>query len=452
MSVLGRIKKHITTKVKIAAASAAALLIAVSPLPANAVDTELFPAGHLSDQPSATIGTIGAMAPKAGQPAWDGADRAHDMAFFGGHYAVIVGYFQQYEKGTQTWNRESMVIIDMLTGQPTNVSLPIKGEVLTVKVAPSGTAAYIGGDFTVQVDGQTRKNAAKFDLTTGALTAWNPKVDKTVNDIDLARANRQKVLLAGTFTTVNGTPRPYFASVNSSDGALTDWMNLKVTGGQDGFPTMGFNIVTNSDGSLIFGTGNFTAVNGAEHQRVFLLAATAKSAVLQKWATPRTAPTCGANKSHEELGAVFSGKYKLGLATTGGNAPRSDCDAVSVWDMQDTANTKAQPVWINFTDNDTMSGIAFYRGHTYGAGHNKWCSVKAGRPFSTVDRPGMCEYDAKTGALTSWNPTTSRQRSMHIRLVPTPSDFAVQGLFYVGDANKIGGQDRNDIAFFPAKP
>lgn len=443
--------KSLHKPIKLAGALLLALLLIASPLPVEAAELAVLPAGHLSDTPSATIGTIGVMAPEAGQPSWDGADRAHDMAFFGGHYAVIVGYFKQYEKGTQKWNRDNMVIIDMLTGQPTGVSLPINGEVLTVKVGSSGEAAYIGGNFTVTANGKTRKNVAKFNLTSGELSDWNANVNGTVNDIDLAGSERNRAVLAGTFTTVGGTSRPYFASVNTTNGALTDWMKLNVTGGQDGFATMGFNIVTNSDGSLIFGTGNFTAVNGKEHQRVFLLAATSSSATLQKWATPRTVPTCGANKSHEELGAVFTGKYRLGLATTGGNAPKSDCDAVSVWNVKDTSNTKAQPVWINFTDNDTMSGVAFYRGYTYGAGHNKWCSVQAGRPFTTVDRPGMCEYNAKTGALTSWNPTTSRQRSMHVRLVPTPADFQVQGLFYVGDANQIGGGPRNDIAFFPAR-
>lgn len=443
--------KTLRKKAAVAGASLAALVLVAFPLATHVAAADVLPAGHLSDTPSATIGTIGVLAPKAGQPSWDGADRAHDMAFFGGHYAVIVGYFQSYEKGTQAWSRNNMVIIDMLTGQPTGVSLPINGEVLTVKVAPSGTAAYIGGNFSLTVNGQARKNAAKFNLTTGELYDWNPNVNGTVNDIDLAGAKRNKVVLAGTFTTVAGASRPYFASVNATNGALTDWMKVAVTGGQDGFPTMGFNIVTNSDGSLIVGTGNFTAVNGKEHPRIFLLKAAAKTATLQPWFTTMTTPTCGANKSHEELGAVFTGKYRLGLATTGGNAPKSNCDAISVWNMKDTANTKAKPLWINYTDNDTMSGIAFYRGYTYGAGHNKWCSVQAGKPYASVDRPGLCEYDAKTGALTTWNPTTSRQRSMHIRLVPTPADFQVQGLFYVGDANQIGGGTRNDIAFFPAK-
>lgn len=421
----------------------------LSPQPGLAQSSAAVPAGPLSDQPSPTIGTICPLPPDPGKPEWDGADRANDVAFFGNRYAVIVGYFQCYEKGGSSYPRQSLVIVDMTTGQPTAVSLPIKGEVFTVKISASGDAAYIGGNFDVNVGGEKRHNAAKIDLITGALYAWDPIVDKVVYDIDLAGKGRGKVLLAGSFTTLNGVSRPYFASVNNTSGALTDWVKLQVAGGQDG-PTLGFNFVTNNDGTLMVGTGSFTSVNGKVHNRVFVLKATKGRARLVPWSTRYTNNPCGPSKDHEELGAVFSGKFKFGLAATGGDKEGSTCDAVSVWTLKEQLEeAKAKPLWINYTNQDSMSGVAFFRGYTYGAGHNKGCAIAAGRPYTVVDRPGLCEYNAKTGQLTSWNPTTSRQRSMHVRLVPTPATFQVHGLFYVGDANRIGGEERNNIAFFP---
>lgn len=431
------------------AVTAAVLFVTVLSPQQGSAQSSALAAGSLSDQPSATIGTIGQMAPDPGKPTWDGADRANDVAFFGDRYAIVVGRFMSYEKGATSTPRQSLVVIDMTTGQPTGVSLPIKGEIFTVKVSASGVAAYIGGNFDVNVDGEKRHNAAKLNLTTGALYSWNPKVDKVVYDIDLGGKSRSKVLLAGSFTTLNGVSRPYFASVNSTSGALTDWVKLRVAGGQDG-PTLGFNFVTNTIGTRMVGTGSFTSVNGKTHNRMFVLKATKTRAKLMPWSTKYTASSCSPNKDHEELGAVFSGKFRFGLATTGGDKKGSDCDAVSVWTLKkEMKNTAAKPSWINYTYKDSMSGVAFFRGYTYGAGHNKACAVAAGRPYTVVPRPGLCEYNAKTGALTSWNPTTSRQRSMHVRLVPTPTDFMVQGLFYVGDANEIGGEKRNNIAFFP---
>ncbi len=283
--------------------------------------------GPLSQRPSGTIGTIGWMDPVSGQPCWDGADRSNDIAFFGDRYAIVVGRMETYEKGGTSYGRPGLVIINMLTGQPTDVSLPIKGEILTVKISSGGGAAYIGGNFDVKVGGETRHNAAKFNLSTGALYAWDPKVNSVVNDIDLGGKKRNKVLLAGSFTA----PRPYFASVTQTSGVLTDWVTVRVAGGQDGYSTLGFNFVTNRDGTLMIGTGNFTSVNGKVHNRMFVLKAVKGSAKLRPWATNYTSNPCSPNKSHEELGVTFAGLYKFGIAATGAGARAgSDCDSVSV--------------------------------------------------------------------------------------------------------------------------
>lgn len=404
-------------------------------------------AGPLSEQPSGTIGTIGWMAPDPGKPCWDEASRSNDVAFFGDRYAIVVGRMEAYIKGGTPHPRPGLVIINMLTGQPTGVSLPIKGEILTVKISSGGGAAYIGGNFDVKVDGETRHNAAKFNLSTGDLYPWNPKVNGVVNDIDLGGKKRNKVLMAGTFTS----PRPYFASVTQTSGALTEFVTVRVAGGQDG-PTLGFNFVTNSLGTLMIGTGSFTSVNGKVHDRMFVLKAVKGRAKLRPWATKYTTNPCSPNKTHEELGVTFAGEFKFGIAATGAGArARSTCDTVSVWTLKkELKNTNAKPLWRNYTSHDSMSAVSFFRGYTQAAGHNKGCNTSSATPTPAQTYNGLCQYNTKTGALSSWKPTTSRQRSMHVRLVPTPAGFLVQGVFYAGDANMIGGEERNNIAFFPA--
>jgi hypothetical protein len=136
----------------------------------------------------------------------------------------------------------------------------------------------------------------------------------------------------------------------------------------------------------------------------------------------------------------------LYIASTGRDFKGSDCDAASRWNTTTTnLNTSnVQPTWINFTDNDSLSAVVVYQGSAYLAGHQKGCAAQAGRPFTIVASPGMCRLDAKTGAYLPGAPTTSRQRSLHVRMYVTP-----QGLLYVGDVNKFNGKQRNDIALFP---
>lgn len=396
----------------------------------------------LSETPSSTIGTIGVLPVAPGvTDYWDGADRAHGAALFGGHYAIIVGYFTTYEHKGVSYARNNIVIIDLQTGLPTNVTPSTDGEILTVQIAPSGNEAYIGGRFR-NVNNTKRNYAAKINLETGALLDWNPNLNNVVYDIATIG---DRVLIGGAFTTVGGTSREVLASVNDTTGKLTKWLKLNITGHASASPKLVFNIIVSPDNKAILVTGNFYKVNGNKHHRVFLIKVTSDGPKLAAWKTTYTEKACATTKAYEELGATFDATGdNFYLATTGGDYKGSDCDATSKWDARKLGNTNAKPVWINYTDRDSLSGIAVIGNSVFVAGHQKACALEAGRPFVTEARPGLCELNATTGALMPWNPTTSRQRSMHVRLIVTP-----QGMLYVGDANRIGGQLRNDLALFP---
>lgn len=415
-----------------------ALLFCMAPLQQVAAETT----SPLSSTPSASIGTIGALPVAPGvTDYWDGADRAHDAAFFGEHYAVIVGLFETYEHKGISYPRKNLVVIDLLTGLPTSVAPNVDGEILTVQLAPTGTEAYIGGKFRF-VDGVKRNYAAKIDLQTGALLPWNPNPNKVVYDIATI-GNR--VLLGGMFTKVGGTSRSVLASVNNSSGKLSSWLKLKITGAASAESKLVFNVVVSPDEKTILVTGNFLNVNGKKHRRVFLVQIKSGKPKLAAWKSKLTEHPCSKDKGHEELGAIFDATGdNFYLVTTGRDYTGSNCDATSKWNARKLTSTKAKPIWINFTGGDTLSGVAVIGNSVFVAGHQRNCALNAGRPFVLEERPGLCEIDATTGALKTWNPTTSRQRSMHVRLVVTP-----QGMLYVGDADRIGGQQRNNLALFP---
>lgn len=408
--------------------------------------TSISPSG-LSEALSPNIGEIGALAPDPGKPSWDGADRGNDVKTLPNNLAVIVGKFTSYEWNGGSYARNNFVVINTQTGEPTSAAPNINGELLTVELSCDGKSVYVGGDFN-RVNGEVRNNAARINLADGSLLAWNPNTDKAVQDI--ARI-KQKIVIGGAFSTVGGQKKSVIASVNAASGALTSWMNTRVTGADPGGPKMVFNIVPSPDEKLMVITGNFYKANGKNHPRMFVLGYGSKHPTLKKWYTPRTEHPCSPKKDHEELGVAFApGSKAFYTVTTGGfsgnQLPAHNCDAAAKWPVSKAAlgSTKVKPLWVNWNHGDSLSGVVATEKSIFIAGHNKYCKDRAGRGGNLLDRPGICEIDAKTGAATKWNGTTSRQRSMHVRMALTP-----QGLLYVGDANKLNNElGHNDLGLW----
>lgn len=401
----------------------------------------------LSETLSSNIGQIGALAPDPGKPSWDGADRGNDVKTLPNNQAVIVGKFNTYEWAGNNYSRHNFVVIDTKTGQPTAAAPNINGELLTVEVSCDAKSVYIGGNFS-RVNGEVRNNVARINLSDGSLMPWNPNTDKPVQDI--ARI-KKKIVIGGTFSTVGGQKKSVIASVNAASGALTSWMNIRVTGADPNGPKMVFNIVPSPDESLMVITGNFYKANGKSHPRMFVLGYSSTHPTLKKWYTKRTENPCSPKKDHEELGVAFAPESKaFYTVSTGGysgdQTPAHDCDAAVKWPVTKAAlsSTNVKPLWVNWNHGDSLSGVVATEKSIFIAGHNKYCKDRAGRGGTLLDRPGICEIDAKTGAATAWRGTTSRQRSMHVRMALTP-----QGLLYVGDANKLNNElGHNDLGLW----
>lgn len=429
--------------VQIPAAKAATSCV-TSPTISARTATAISPSG-LSETLSPNIGQIGALPPEAGKPDWDGADRANDVKVLPGNLAVIVGKFTKYQWKGADYNRNNFVVINTATGAPQSIAPNINGELLTVELACNGNAVYVGGSFN-RVNGVVRNNAAKISLTDGSLMEWNPNANGSVQDIAQIK---NKLVLGGKFTQIGSATRNGIASVTTKTGVATNWVLTRLAGGAETKGNVAaFNVIPSPDHSLLVITGNFYKVNGANHKRMAVLKYASKHPQLQKWNTPLTEKGCNPKKDHEELGVAFAPNSKaFYTATTGGNVPGTHCDALAKWPVgaKKLTSSNVKPLWINFSNHDTLSGVVATGKSVWVAGHNEFCAVKPGRPIETVDRPGICEVNAKTGKVTAWNGTTSRQRSLHVRMALTP-----QGLIYVGDANKLNGikDKHNDLGLW----
>ena len=119
----------------------------------------------------------------------------------------------------------------------------------------------IGGNFT-SVNGTTRNRIARLNsdgtLDTGFLAAGSG-ADSSVRKIAIQADGR--ILVGGTFTSINGTTRNSIARLNS-DGTLDNSFLASGTGANG--PV--FTLAVQSDGKILIG-GDFTSFNGTSRNR-----------------------------------------------------------------------------------------------------------------------------------------------------------------------------------------
>jgi len=174
---------------------------------------------------------------------------------------IIAGYFTQFN-GT---NQGYVARLNADGGLDTtfiSVNAGADGPVLALAVQNDGKV-LIGGRFT-SVNGVGRTNLARLNADGGLDKGFSPgpvasgSLIPVVNSV--AVQTDGKVLIGGTFTHVNGTPRNNLARLNS-DGSLDSGFNptVDLTGAT---VLAGVSALDVSGEGKIFVAGDFTALNG----------------------------------------------------------------------------------------------------------------------------------------------------------------------------------------------
>jgi hypothetical protein len=133
---------------------------------------------------------------------------------------------------------------------PLNVSAPKAVRDMLVVGSGSNATLYVVGDFGTVTGSNglmTRKRAAAFNVSTGAVLPFNPNLSGKANAVAIA-PNGGTVYLGGNFLTVGGQTRRYLAAVNPGTGAPTSAV----------FDQAGdviLDISVSDDGSRVFGAG-----------------------------------------------------------------------------------------------------------------------------------------------------------------------------------------------------
>jgi hypothetical protein len=170
------------------------------------------------------------------------------------------------------------------------------GRVTTI--AHKGNTVFVGGSFK-KVSGPngtfSRRGAAAFDLRTGKILKWNPRVRGTVRDIAVAR---EGVYLAGTFGKVAKQNRRNLALVSRKGKGKVSKFKISIIGQ-----------IRTVDVSrkLVYIGGDFTKVNNKKRSR--LAAVARKTGKLSKWRPTVDRPVFDLDATGAGVFAV--GQFKL---------------------------------------------------------------------------------------------------------------------------------------------
>jgi predicted small secreted protein len=293
-------------------------------------------------------------------------------------------------------------------------------------LAVSGQTVYVGGLFG-SIGGQARDNLAAVDARTATVSAWNPGV--TMGRVDALAVSGQTVYVGGLFGSIGGQNRDYLAAVDASTGTVSAW-NPDANGDVDALAV---------SGQTVYVGGYFTTIGG--QARDHIAAVDASTGTVSAWYPGGT----GSGYSRRGGSSVYAlavsrqSVYVGGSFTSIGGQTRHDLAAVDARTGTVTAwNPGATPVY----------GLASVVYALAVSGQ----TVYAGGAFTAIGgqaRNGLAAVDASTGTVTAWNPAPGNNRYGN----PGVSALAVSGqtAYVSGDFPAIGGQARDGLAALEAR-
>ncbi len=154
--------------------------------------------------------------------------------------------------GTAQTRRDNLLSYNLTTGVLlTNFAPVLNGRVLAVAVTPDGSTLVVAGTFT-RANSTPRAHLAAFSTANGKLiSTFAPTFD---GDVRALAVTNTTVYVGGSFHRVSGVARSALAAVSLSKGALTGWQPTADAGVRA--------LVLTPDRSMVIAGGSFTIANG----------------------------------------------------------------------------------------------------------------------------------------------------------------------------------------------
>ena len=442
----------------VSAVAAAAVTLAGVAVVSLAVSVEH--AGAVSTQQPSLVSAV----PMAGTPnITDGTVRTFVQV--GGTVFVGGSFTSATPSGSATAvSRPYVLAVDAATGAlDTGFAPTLDGEVDALLPGPTPGSVYLGGAFNT-VNGVKSKSLALLDVDTGlAVPGFKaPPMNGVVNDLAMAQG---RLVLAGTFTTLNVSSRPGLGAVAPATGVIDPGFMTIAVAGHHNYPHVNSagqpvgakaavgvsKIDVTPDGSRMVMIGNFLTADGLDRDQIAMVNLTSTTATVDPgWRTARYTDDCIYNAYDSYIRDVDlsgDGSYFVVVAT-GGPAAGSLCDTAARWETGATG-TAVQPTWVDYTGGDTLLSVAVTGTAVYVGGHERWLNNSNGRDSAgagAVPRPGVAALDPANGVPFSWNPGRNPRGAGAYAMYASPT-----GLWVGSDTDFIGNfaYKRGKMAFFP---
>ena len=361
--------------------------------------------------------------------------------FVGGEFSSIGGQ-----------PRQNLAALDLATGNAlpwiANTDGPVSNKQVR-SLLVDGSNLYVGGEF-LSLGGFPRNRLARVDVSTAAMSPWNPNADGIVRALAMQAGT---LYVGGSFTAVGGAFRNRLAALSTVTNSATGW-NPNLDNAVSSMTLIGGTLYAGGDfknvGSQVrwgvaaidLGSGlatawkantNFAALvhpHGSDvlasggnsfggEPRSFLAAFDATTGAVLPW-------NPGPNQPLFCMATDGTTLYLGGTFTTVGGQNRTYLASVSV-------TTGAVNPW-----SPSAGGVSFPYPHDL---ELSGTTLYVGGEFTTISgtsRPHLAAFDTATGNLTSWNPAADG-------VVETI--FPHGGLVYVGGSfTSVGGAPRVALA------
>jgi hypothetical protein len=193
---------------------------------------------------------------------------AGNVVYVGGTFTTIGGQ-----------SRKNIAAIDASTGNATAWDPnPGSGSAFIKDILVNGNTIYVAGSFGGTIGGQSRSNIAALDATinTNNATAWNPGSSGGVNSMVL---DGTTLYVVGSFTTsIGGSPRNHIAALNTTVNTnnVTAWNpSPSLTSGEIDY--------IDKRGNIIYIAGNIGTIGTELRTRIAALDATINTNNATSW-------------------------------------------------------------------------------------------------------------------------------------------------------------------------
>jgi len=231
------------------------------------------------------------------------------------------------------------------------------------------------------------------------------------------------VLVGGEFTSINGSGRSFYASLNPLTGRDDGYLNLNISGyyvypGAAPNPTQAYNQQLSPDGRHVLVEGVFTSVQGLSRQQIFMLNLGAGHGDVSAWNSSEFAQHCAdAHPFYVKSAAWSPDQSTVYIATTGehlynwrGSFPLTGlCDVAAAFPAAPAGGLR--PKWVNYTGCDSLYSAAADNSTIYVGGHERWADNPRGCNQAgpgAIPAPGMTGYTLGGSLLTNTGGTAGR--------------------------------------------